>query len=303
MLAIKDPRSLWKNTVTVIYVAAAGFLVAHSINAFIAQALYLPPKDIPRPPSPDKAVSGAWSPALLADRIKTSGLFPLPAVPTGPFAGSDPNVPPGASPMATPLALATKIKLLGVVLGGPQGGGAIIEELSSRRQGFYRLHGQIPDIGEIVEVRRTGILVRQGSQQEFLELAVLQVGTPAPVSTAAPGGPAGKASKTGSILKVLDRREVDQAIADLPKLLTQARAVPYLLNGAIAGFRVDYIARGSFYEKIGLLKDDILQQVNGVEIRDPGTMMNLFQQLKNERTVKLDVLRNNQPATLSYELR
>lgn len=289
---------------TALFVAAGAFLVAHIVNAFIAQTLYLSPRDLGRPSSLDKAATGFFSPSLLADRIKNSGLFPLPAAPTGPGAGADPYAPPGVvSPLATPLALATKIKLLGVVLGGPQGGGAIIEELATKRQGFYRLHDQIAEVGEIVQVRRNGIVVRQGGQQEFLELAALQAGKPAPIPTATLGAPAAKGPQSGSILKVLDRREVDQAIADLPKLLTQARAVPYLVNGAIAGFKVEYIARGSFYEKIGLLKDDILQQVNGVEIRDPGTMMNLFQQLKNERTVKLDVLRNSQPATLSYELR
>ena len=103
--------------------------------------------------------------------------------------------------------------------------------------------------------------------------------------------------------KVLDRREVDQAMNDIPKLLSQARAVPFLVNGAMSGFRMDFIAPASFYEKIGLQYGDVLQQVNGVEIRDPGTMLTLFQQLKNEQTVKLDVLRNNQRSTLTYDIR
>lgn len=92
-------------------------------------------------------------------------------------------------------------------------------------------------------------------------------------------------------------------MSDLPKLLTQARAVPYMVNGAINGFRIDYMAPASFYEKIGIRTGDILQRVNGVEIRDPGTVLNLLQQLKNESIVKLDIVRNNQRATVTYELR
>jgi general secretion pathway protein C len=76
-----------------------------------------------------------------------------------------------------------------------------------------------------------------------------------------------------------------------------------MVNGALSGFRIDYIAPASFYEKIGIQYGDVLQRVNGVEIRDPGTMLNLFQQLKNERTVKLDLVRNNQHSTVTYELR
>ena len=92
-------------------------------------------------------------------------------------------------------------------------------------------------------------------------------------------------------------------MGDLPKLLMQARAVPYLVNGAINGFRLDYVAPSSFYEKIGLKYGDVLQQVNGVEIRDPGTMLSLFQQLKNEKSVKLDVLRNNQRTAMTFDIR
>jgi general secretion pathway protein C len=66
---------------------------------------------------------------------------------------------------------------------------------------------------------------------------------------------------------------------------------------------LDYIAPSSFYEKIGLHYGDVLKQVNGVEIKDPGTMLSLFQQLRNEKSVKLDVLRNNQRTTMLFEIR
>ena len=58
-----------------------------------------------------------------------------------------------------------------------------------------------------------------------------------------------------------------------------------------------------FYEKIGVQTGDVLQRVNGVDIRDPSTMLSLLQQLKNEQIVKLDVVRNNQRSTITYELR
>ena len=90
---------------------------------------------------------------------------------------------------------------------------------------------------------------------------------------------------------------------DLPKLMTQARAIPNMVNGTINGFRLDYVAPASFYEKIGVQKGDILQRVNGVDIRDPGTILSMLQQLKNEEVVKLDIVRNNQRSTVTYELR
>jgi general secretion pathway protein C len=126
------------------------------------------------------------------------------------------------------------------------------------------------------------------------EKPAVAAGGPIPAAAAAPGAP---------VRKVIDRREVEQAMSDLPKLLTQARAVPHMVNGAINGFRIDYVAPTSFYEKIGVQTGDVLQRVNGVEIRDPSTMLSLLQQLKNERVVKLDMVRNNQRSTITYELR
>jgi general secretion pathway protein C len=177
---------------------------------------------------------------------------------------------------------------------------AIVEELASKKQALYRLHEEIPDIGEVTAIHPDGMVVRQGALEELLTLAAMDK----PASVAAGAGGAAPVQAPGSPLrKVIDRREVEQAMSDLPKLLTQARAVPNMVNGALNGFRIDYIAPASFYEKIGLVAGDVLQRVNGVDIRDPSTMLSLFQQLKNERTVKLDMVRNNERSTVTYELR
>jgi len=275
------------------YLIVATFLIAHTINAVIAEALLVP--IVATSPQPVAAVDQSTnrSAASLADHVRTSGLFPLPPEPIGMTV--DGGLAPGIA--RQPLNLASKMKLLGVVIGERAGVSAIVEMLASKQQLFFRLHDQIPDIGEVAEIRREGIVVRQGNQQELLELISPTGEAPVAVkavATAAAGAP---------IRKTLDRREVEQAIGDLPKLLSQARAVPVMVNGAMSGFRMDYIAPASFYEKIGLQYGDVLKQVNGVEIRDPGTMLTLFQQLRNERTVRLDVMRNNQRTTMTYDIR
>jgi general secretion pathway protein C len=277
-----------------VFVLCATFLLAHTL---IAEALHLPTgATLIRPMSPPHA-STETSSAVLAEQVRLSGLFPLPPDPMG---MSVPG-PPGAISSRAPLNVASKIKLLGVVIGERGGVSAIIEELSSKRQLFVRLHDSIPDVGEVSEIRRGGIVISLGDQQELLSLLVGQPDKPPTVQPA--GAPKAIPAAGGPLRKVLDRREVDQALGDLPKLLSQARAVPYLVNGVMSGFRLDYIAPSSFYEKIGLQYGDVLQQVNGVEVRDPGTMLTLFQQLRNERIVKLDVLRSNQRTTMNFDIR
>ena len=278
------------------FVMCATFLVAHIINAVIAEALSVPAGLVRPSSASDREAEVRASLPMMVERIRTSGLFPLPPDPLGmSTAGS------GVAPARAPLNLASKLTLLGVVIGDQGGISVIVEELSSKRQLFFRLHDQIPDVGEISEIRRDGMVVRQGDQQEFLGLAASLIEKP-PSAPVRVGGAV--APVPGSPVRtILDRREVDQAMGDLPKLLSQARAVPYMINGAMNGFRLDFIAPSSFYEKIGLKYGDVLQQVNGVDIRDPGTMLTLFQQLRNEKTVKLDVLRNNQRTAMTFDIR
>lgn len=278
-------------------VIGATFLIAHAMNVVIAEALLSPVAVSPSPTSVSAVQRVSHSPSTLTDQLRKSGLFPVPEVPTG-MTGST-GSPTGI--LNQPLNLASKLKLLGVVVGDRGGVSAIVEELMNRRQAFYRLHEEIPDIGEIIEIRDEGIVIQRDGQQELLELAIGQPDKP-PVSQTAAIVP-GKSVPTGLLHKALDRREVEQAMNDLPKLLSQARAVPYVVNGALNGFRLDYVAPKSFYEKIGLRYGDVLKQVNGVEIKDPSTMMALFQQLRNEQSVKLNVLRNNQPTTMTFEIR
>ena len=279
------------------YVLCGTFLVAHIINAVIAEALSVPVGLVRPSAVSGREAEGRASVPALVEHIRTSGLFPIPPDPLGisTAAGS------GAAPSRAPLNLASKIRLLGVVIGDQGGVSAIVEELSSKRQLFFRLHDQIFDVGEISEIRRDGMVVRQGDQQEFLELAALQIEKPPSAQVTA--GAAVAPVPGSPVRTILDRRDVEQAMGDLPKLLSQARAVPYLVNGAMNGFRLDFIAPSSFYEKIGLKYGDVLQQVNGVDIRDPGTMLTLFQQLRNEKTVKLDVLRNNQRTAMTFDIR
>jgi general secretion pathway protein C len=280
------------------YVLGGAFLMAHTINAVIAEALSIPAGLVRPSPSSDREAAVRASVPAMVEEIRKSGLFPLPPDPIGMMMSTAGSSSP---PPRAPLNLASKLKLLGVVMGDHEGVSAIVEELSSKRQLFFRLHDQIPDVGEISEIRRDGMVVRLGDQQELLELAVSQIEKPPPAPL--PTGSVVAPAAVSPARTVLDRRDVEQAMGDLPKLLSQARAVPYMVNGAMNGFRLDYVAPSSFYEKIGLKQGDVLQQVNGVDIRDPGTMLTLFQQLRNERAVKLDVLRSNQRTMMNFDIR
>ena len=298
-------------------IAASSVLLAHSINAFVADALTAAPErlialqDSDEPGSP---IPVSYSPAQYAEDVRRSGLFVLPPPsqePSGPdgsggSSGTASRGTPGA-PVRASLGAAQKIRLIGVVMGDQHGIFAVVEDQASKNQTLYRMHDHISNLGEVADIQRNAIIIRQGNLEEVVELAVPDQPATATTGALKPASPTAvppRVAGVGPQLKqVIDRREVEQAMNNLPQLMTQARAVPNMVNGTINGFRLDYIAPSSFYEKIGVKTGDVLQRVNGVDIRDPGTILSLLQQLKNEEVVKMDMIRNNQRSTITYELR
>lgn len=176
---------------------------------------------------------------------------------------------------------------------------AILEELSTKKQTLYRLGEQIPSVGSLAAIERSRALFREGVQEEWLDLALTQ--QLRPVSPGASAAPV--ARPVTPQRRILDRREITSALADTTRLLTQAHAVPYLTDGKLDGFRLYNVMPSGFFDRIGLQTNDIVQRINGVELRDPGMLLSLFQQLRNERSVRVDLVRNAQRETLAYEIR
>jgi len=102
---------------------------------------------------------------------------------------------------------------------------------------------------------------------------------------------------------VIDRREIENAVDNLPQLMAKARLIPNINDGKPDGFRIFAIMEGSLYAKIGLQNGDILHRVNGVDVKDPQNLLKVFEQLKDESAIVVDLVRNNQKETFNYEIR
>jgi general secretion pathway protein C len=295
-----------------LFLCVASFFVAHGLTYWIAQFLVGP--IVPAPPTPiatePDSPEGADTGSLIG-AILDSGLFPLP---TPAQAAALSPLGTATAPVAVvPIDAAKKIKMAGAVLFESMGGLAVIQDLKTQRQSLYRLHDQIPDVGEIMEIQRQGIVLQKGAQREFLESTApkvpqaKQIAAAVPQPAPAPFVPAAIQPAAGALLnlpkRVLDRREIAAATADLTKLQTEARAVPVQNQGTIEGWRLEYFHSASIFGRFDLHQNDILQRVNGVALKDPTVMFNLLRQVKDEREVSVDVLRGNQRIRLNYELR
>ena len=82
-----------------------------------------------------------------------------------------------------------------------------------------------------------------------------------------------------------------------------AKVVPHYSSGKMSGFQVVAVKSDSLFARIGLQPQDVLKRLNGMEIKDPSRFLSAFQQVKEEDTITLDLVREGHPSTFVYDIR
>lgn len=101
---------------------------------------------------------------------------------------------------------------------------------------------------------------------------------------------------------IIEQSEVDEALNNLDRLYTEIRIVPNFQDGKPAGMKVLAIKPGSLFSKLGLQRGDILEKINGMTL-DIKSGMQLFGQLKNQKNLKVEIVRRGETQTMEYEIR
>lgn len=290
-----------------LFLGAGALVLAHGVNAVVADSLSLPviqaeAQGLGVSREPDVPAAQVNSQQLVHD-ILSSGLFVLPPPPAAVTAQGVTAVSVGP-----PLDAGRKVALLGIVMGA-SGAQAILEELPGRKQVLYKVAQRIPDVGELAAIEKDRVLFREGAQEEWLDLAIVKQRAemkpfPRPFQPAMEGSPSIPAPAAPPGRRIVDRAQFVQLAASPQAYLNEARFQPHFSgNGQLDGFRVDGIRQVGALESAGLKNEDVLAGINGVELRDPGRLWEIFKQLQHERTVRLNVVRQSQPMTLAVEIR
>lgn len=198
-----------------------------------------------------------------------------------------------------PARPAVNIKLIGTVTGGSDFSYAVIEE--NNEQAVYKLNQKIADGSMVIKVSYKGITLKaaDGSTKEvpiFEDTNIVEIKPPNK-------GASPNVKKVSDNSFIVDQREVTNSLENMNQLLTQARVAPIIDNGKTTGFKIFEIKPNSLYEKIGLSNGDVVQRINGVEIDDPNKFFQTYQNLKDEKSISVDIVRNGVKQTLSYEIR
>ena len=89
---------------------------------------------------------------------------------------------------------------------------------------------------------------------------------------------------------------------NLMELLREARALPVAGPKGIAGYRIDQIRKGSFFQSIGLKDGDVIEGFNGQDTSDVGRALTTLNEIDRLDSVDLNIDRDGRKFVLRYLL-
>ena len=276
---MKENKTLYTLLLVALLTMSAYFL-ADTVDAMIGRSLDAAPR-LTAPIERDRAVLEPRRELSDYSTILERGLF-----------GE------GKGPSSSPAAVESSVYRLIGTIEGASFSGAVLEDASG--QAFYRINQKLPDGSQIIKVQRDKIVLRR-ADSSTTEIHV--VDDTKIVNVSKPVANGGGVRKLSEGKFMVDQREVTASTENVNQLLTQARALPYMEQGKTVGFRISEIVPGSLYEKIGLLNGDIIQKINSQDVDDPAKFFQMYQSLKEERSISIDLMRGGQRQTLNYEVR
>jgi len=95
----------------------------------------------------------------------------------------------------------------------------------------------------------------------------------------------------------------DRYRTNIRQIQKSINAVPYMVNGQMEGFRVNYVKKGSDFSKLGIQKGDIIISVNGEPLNNLKVPIEFFRNLNTMRAATFTIKRGNEIKELEYEVR
>jgi len=196
-------------------------------------------------------------------------------------------------PLLEPTSL--KIALLGTVVGDQQSTRAVIRDKGKKREDLYR-EGDTVQGAVIKKILRGKVILRVGGKDEILTIE----------EGAASGSekeyPKKKPIKKGTTITV-SRSKMEKSLENIHELLSQARIRPHFKDGRPEGLAINNIKAGSFFADLGLKNGDIVQGIDGRDIKSPDDVLEVYKRLRSGSEVELQIMRNGKERIINYKFR
>ena len=197
-----------------------------------------------------------------------------------------------------------ELVLLGTVVSDQGQSYAVIRQKKEKSQGLYR-EGDSIEGAEIKMILKEEVVLRVDGKDEVLRMDAEGAGERSSGSTMAGGRSAERSSRRnpGSCqFIVLNRNEIEEAVSDVNKLMTQAQITPRFKKGqeGEGGLFVSAIKKDSIFRQMGLRNGDIIKGVDGRELHSLDDAFSLYRQLKDSDSVNVRVIRRGKEIGLDY---
>jgi general secretion pathway protein C len=192
----------------------------------------------------------------------------------------------------------TDISLIGTVAGRKKMSYAIFADKSGRQE-VFRVGDSVFGLGKLIRVDKYSVVVGDGERRTEIPLADV-----ATIREIGPPEAAGSfARKTGAATYQIDTQSIQQAIEKPAQIMTDARLLPNMVNGRQLGFVLTEVKPGGVYASLGLRNGDVLLRINQFNISNPESALQAFTALRGIDRAELDIIRNGERMTMTYQIR
>jgi len=106
------------------------------------------------------------------------------------------------------------------------------------------------------------------------------------------------------IKKEFNRSEIERRLEkEWALIIEKTRFVPNMVKGNISGFKILNFPENTILTEIGIVKNDILKEINGVELNNVAMMFDLFDRFKNDSQFNVSILRGGKLLRILYLLK
>lgn len=185
---------------------------------------------------------------------------------------------------------------------------AIIEDTKTRKQDLYYVGDFILGEAKLIAVSRNKVYLERNGKQEVLEVyegPEVKTGERAGARRLKKGPiPTGARVKRLSANRYrIPQEDLRNALENINHLLTQVRMVPNFKDGQPDGFKLLSIKGRSLIHRSGFRNGDIIKRVNGIDIDSPEKAFEVYEQVKNEPIITVEIVRGEESKTFTYEVR
>ncbi len=106
------------------------------------------------------------------------------------------------------------------------------------------------------------------------------------------------------IRKEFNRAEVERRLEkEWSQILEKTRFVPNIVNGNISGFKILNFPENTILSDIGIVRNDVIKEINGVELNNVAMMFDLYERFKNDSQFNVSILRGGKLIHILYLLK